>query len=284
MYEWTNEALNISVLTRAATGTPTTTVAFKPIHDSITATPNPVAPGQNTAITAAVKNTGGAGSALIDIEVYKDGVKVGQQFYDNQAFAANETKNFVYNWPAGAAGTYKVSVGIFKPGWTEVYSWNADVGTITVQSGTTPPPPTSAIVIYSDSLATSWENWSWDTATTMGAQLRVQYSSAWAGLFLHANSSVSTSGKTTLSFDINGSTSGNQVLQVYAYDQAGNGLGAHSLASYLPGGKVPANTWTHIDIPLSAFNAANKTITGIVCQGATGSIQAPYLIDNLQIK
>ncbi len=283
IYEWTNTALDITVLNRAPTTTPTTTppTAFAPAFESVTATPNPVTSGQNTAITAAIKNTGGAGNALVDIEVYKDGTKVDQKFYDNEAFTANQTRNFTLNWTSAGAGTYKVSVGIFKPGWSQTYSWNADVGTITITSGTTPPPPatsTPITIFTTTNLESGWANWSWDTAVTMGQELRAQYSSAWAGLFLHANNSVNTTGKTTLSFDINGLTTGNQALQVYLYDQSGAVLTKYALPSVL------ANTWAHIDIPLSSLNAANKVITGMVFQGTNGAVQGAYLLDNLQIK
>jgi hypothetical protein len=53
------------------------------------------------------------------------GQKIGQAYYDGQALSP-AALTFVSNWtvPTNAAkGTYTVKVGIFKTGWTGMYTW-----------------------------------------------------------------------------------------------------------------------------------------------------------------
>lgn len=80
-----------------------------------------------------------AGSALIDVEVYSpSGAKVHQQVYDNQSFAAGQTRTYQPNWtvPTNAAvGQYTVKVGIFRPGWGAMSHWNNQAATFTVTTG-----------------------------------------------------------------------------------------------------------------------------------------------------
>ena len=73
--------------------------------------------------------------------------------------------------------------------------------------------------VYIDSLTSGWQNWSWDSNLNFsntnpvkeGANsLSVQYSAAWAGLYLRASSPMSTSGLDSLRFWLHGGSSGNQ--------------------------------------------------------------------------
>jgi hypothetical protein len=85
-------------------------------------------PQESTVNLAVSVKSGSATTALVDVELYdQDGAKVHQQVYDNQTFAAGQTRTFTPTWrvPAGAAtGTYTVKVGVFKPGWGVLYHWN----------------------------------------------------------------------------------------------------------------------------------------------------------------
>jgi hypothetical protein len=64
----------------------------------------------------------------VDIEVYDpSGAKVFQQAYDNQSFAAGQTRSYSTSWgvpTTAAAGSYSVKIGIFSTGWGTLYSWN----------------------------------------------------------------------------------------------------------------------------------------------------------------
>jgi hypothetical protein len=282
LYEWTDQALPVTVLNRAPTGNPAFT-------QSVTlSSPNP-AIGSPETITANITDTGADGSALIDIEVYQNGVKVGQQFFDNQAFTANQTKTFTFSFTPTVAGNYSVSVGVFQPGWVSLFNWFDAAATFTAAGagGGTQP-----ISIYTDALGTGWENWSWSSTQNFADtsfvfqgtnSIKNTYTAAFGGLFLH-NAGVDTTGKTSLSFAINGGASGGQSIQVYTFDSAGVQSAVKNLSAYLPGGTIDANSWKQVSIPLADIGAQNKTVTGIVIQDASGGSGASVNIDSVQIQ
>jgi hypothetical protein len=135
-------------------GTPVPTVAPGGYVSSATTSPTSVSPGGTATISARI-TTGSAVTALVDVEVYSAaGVKMRQEFFDSQAFAANQSRTFSVTWsvPSGtASGTYHVMVGLFAPGWGTLYHWNGSAGTVTVGGGTavtatpTPALPTATL-------------------------------------------------------------------------------------------------------------------------------------------
>ena len=118
--------------TATATAAPVSPTATQPptapsFTTGATVAPSPVAAGGSATITASVRSAT-AMSALVDVEVYDaGGTKVHQQFLDNQAFTAGQTRAFPIAWaiPANAAtGSYRVAIGVFSTGWGTVYAWN----------------------------------------------------------------------------------------------------------------------------------------------------------------
>src|SRR5439155_1680006 len=108
-------------------------------------------PGKVATISSAVTSAGSA-TALVDVEVYSSaGSKVGQQFWNNQAFAAGQTRNYTSVWtaPSGAADTYSVRIAIFAPGWGPLYAWNGSAATFSVSTPTAVPTPTATTWILS---------------------------------------------------------------------------------------------------------------------------------------
>jgi hypothetical protein len=77
-----------------------------------------------------------ASSALIDVEVYdSSGALVLQNFWDQQAFSAGQTRTYTASWsvPQSArTGTYTVKIGIFSPGWGTLYNWNNQASVFSV--------------------------------------------------------------------------------------------------------------------------------------------------------
>ena len=111
--------------------TPTPTQATPPpapgFSSTGSATPVTAARGSQVQITVMVRS-GTATSSLVDLEVYApNGSKVGQIWFDNQAFSAGQTRSYTYTYTVGATatlGTYAVKVGVFSPGWGTLRSWN----------------------------------------------------------------------------------------------------------------------------------------------------------------
>jgi hypothetical protein len=125
--------------------------------------------------------------------------------------------------------------------------------------------------IYTDSLATGWNNWSWDTTVDFNhtntvysgtAAMAVTHNGPWAGLYLRAGSTMSTSGYSHLRFAIHGGSNGRS-LRLYLYD----GSNAMSPSHYFT---APPNSWTQVLVPLSSLG--NPTaIHGLVLQDQSGA-------------
>jgi mannan endo-1,4-beta-mannosidase len=102
-----------------------------------TATPSSVAPGQ----TLAVASTISAGTAIsgvnVDIGIWNPwGSRVAQHVVSAQTFAAGQSRSYSWGWavpPGLAAGTYRVSVGLFNSNWTTDYVWVNQADTFVVQ-------------------------------------------------------------------------------------------------------------------------------------------------------
>ena len=120
-----------------ATPTPTavpTQVTQPGFTSSATVAPASVARGAPVTIAAAVRSQTAA-AALIDVEVYTAGVKVAQQVWDSQGFAAGQQRTFSFAWtpPGNAAnGSYTVKIGVFGPGWSPLHHWNNSASTFSV--------------------------------------------------------------------------------------------------------------------------------------------------------
>ncbi len=267
---------------------PTPNQPFTPAHLGTTFLPQTPNTGKPVTITASIKNNGDAGAMLVDIEVYKDGNKVSQQFFDNSNFAAGETKEFTHTWTPGVAGNYTVSIGLFKPGWASAYNWLPNTKEIVVTNEAPNPPSGTSITIYTDALANNWQNWSWDTDTDFGStaqgspSIKVAMKSAWAGFFIHTDTPVSTANLSKLTFAINGGQNGGQSLKLLTYNAQGTVISTKEIASYIQNG-IQINNWSTVTIPLADIQAQNQNIIGFAFQGTNGQVQSPFFIDNLLI-
>ena len=134
--------------TPAATNTPSASPSFT---SGATISAATVAPGGNLGITSAVTSAT-TGNFLVDVEIYgPSGAKVHQQYWDNQSFAAGETKSFTTTWVVPTTvvtGAYSVKIGVFAPGWGTLHHWNSAAGQFSVgsASSTATPTPTSTPV------------------------------------------------------------------------------------------------------------------------------------------
>jgi hypothetical protein len=141
--------------------------------------------------------------------------------------------------------------------------------------------PQATLVIYDDALAGSWDNWSWNTAFNLGNGLPVHsgahsvavtYTAAWGALYLHANPAVSISGYEILRFFIHGGSTGNQHLRIVA-----NGDGSNDYAV-----TAVADTWTQIDVPLSALGNP-ATLSDLYWQDTSNGAQPIFYLDDIQL-
>lgn len=152
----------------------------------------------------------------------------------------------------------------------------------------TPPPPDPTpgptdAVIYGDSLASGWGNWSWSTSvdfsqtgtTQSGSSaMSVRYDGAWAGFYLHTDQAISLAGFTSLRFWIHGGATGERALRVGLAD------GATTISASLVALTAPAGTWSLFEIPLSELGGLTD-VTGVVWQENSGNAQPAFYLDNV---
>ncbi|MBX4215402.1 hypothetical protein KW797_00405, partial [Candidatus Parcubacteria bacterium] len=107
------------------------------------ASPATVAKGQPVAIQSTVTAKSAASNVVVDLEVFSaDNQKKYQQFFDNQTFAANQSKTYNISWTPTTEGNYTTKLAVFNSTWTTNYFWG-DVASFSVQ-GTTPPPTSTS--------------------------------------------------------------------------------------------------------------------------------------------
>src|SRR5262245_24956704 len=143
-------------------------------------------------------------------------------------------------------------------------------------------------IVYGDSLAAGWQNWSWGSSVNLngagavGGSRTIQWqpTSPWGGLYLHAVTAVQTSGSTSLQFAL-WATQWNQRLSVSVYGENLQLVGFAQLLSNV-GGDPPAQQWKTYSIPLSSLGAAGQRITGVVLQDATGGPQS-IAVDEIKL-
>jgi hypothetical protein len=137
--------------------------------------------------------------------------------------------------------------------------------------------------VYTDSLQSGWENWSW-AATVLNnlspthagtASIKIT-ATAYQALYLH-HAAFDSSPYASLSFWIHGGTSGGQRMQVQA-------LLSGAAQTAVPIGPLAANAWQQVTIPLSSLGAANKpNLDGFWIQDTTGTTQPAYFVDDIQV-
>ncbi len=150
-----------------------------------------------------------------------------------------------------------------------------------------PPARATPQVIYDDTLAAGWANWSWAAVNlaatapvhTGSHSIAVTYTAGWQGLYL-AHPGASTLGFSRLRFYAHGGSSGGQLIQLYAIRASDSG-DAHSPELQLA--PLAANTWTEIQISLTDLSAAGTDITGLVWQDRSGGSQATFYLDDITL-
>jgi len=145
------------------------------------------------------------------------------------------------------------------------------------------PPVTQAALdlpIYTDALASGWENWSWDASTNLDSAspvqsgsraVTVQISAAWGALYLHNTASIDLASYDRLRFWIHGGASGGQQLRVVA-----NGSGS-GYALTAQGGQ-----WSQVVILLSELGSP-ASLSDLYWQDAGGSPQPLFSLDQVEL-
>jgi len=148
---------------------------------------------------------------------------------------------------------------------------------------TSAAPARADVVMYTDALASGWQDWSWGGVTrdfarsapvhAGPASIGVTYTAGWSGLQIGRNDAVDVSGLDTLRCWVHGGSSGGQVVQIT--------VGNHILQVSTTRDVTPlANAWTMIDVPLSGLSTTQ--ITYIQVFNNSAGAQATFSLDDIR--
>src|SRR5579871_6185397 len=145
-------------------------------------------------------------------------------------------------------------------------------------------------IVFDDALESGWQNWCCATlnyANTSpvhsgSASISVTIAPGYQGIQIWHPDMDSTP-YASLTFWINGGSSGGQKLRVYGMLDAGGVQNQGQSASYsLP--TLSANNWQQITIPLSTLGVAGMpNFTGFVIQDTTGAAQPTFYVDDIAL-
>ncbi|GGJ29212.1 glycoside hydrolase family 44 protein [Deinococcus roseus] len=160
-----------------------------------------------------------------------------------------------------------------------------NTGTLTrtsVPSEVMPAALTNQSTVFADSLTAGYQNWSWSTTADFAATtpvqagtraMKVTFTAAWAGLYLHTDAPIDGSKVDTLRFYVHGGTTGNQAVRVVL--EAGGSLLSQSFSL-----TAKPNVWTLVEIPLSNLGKPSS-ISGIAIQDTLGKAQPAFFLDEV---
>jgi len=135
-------------------------------------------------------------------------------------------------------------------------------------------------------LENGWSDWSWcsrdfnSSVYTFNGRptTQVQYTGGWQGLFLNLDTPFPAQYFNALSFQINGGSTAGRTVLVYLTVNGKQTTGL-DLNKFILGGSVPANGWSPVTIPLSAFGVKpSDMISQILLQEGTGSAQDSFYL------
>ncbi len=142
------------------------------------------------------------------------------------------------------------------------------------------------MTIYTDSLVNGWSDGSYSVTRNFANtspvhsgtdSISATITNAWGAIGLN-HSSMATTGFASISFWLNGGTSGGQQLQMYGI----LGSAVQSPRPVLT--SPPAGTWQQYTVSLSALGVANATnFTGFTIQDHVGSTEPTFYLDDIQL-
>jgi len=145
------------------------------------------------------------------------------------------------------------------------------------------------LAVYDDQLRNGFDNWSWaannlaQTATVHSGHSAISFEpDGWSGFFLHRDAGIDTAFYDALELWIHGGATGGQNLRI-AFVIGGDPAGEGALSAFLPGGRIPAGTWTKVRIPFAALGVTSGVFDGFWLQDGTGGDQPAVYLDDVQL-
>ena len=145
-------------------------------------------------------------------------------------------------------------------------------------------------IIYDDALENGWQNWGWATINYANTSpvhsgsdsISVTIVNGWDGIQIWHNDMDSTP-YASISFWLNGGTSGGQKLQMYGLVDL-NGTNNWAQSPRYSIGTQAANTWQQFIVPLSGLGvASSNNFTGFVIQDSQGTAEPTFYLDDISL-
>ncbi|HXB61148.1 MAG TPA: hypothetical protein VNU95_16365 [Candidatus Acidoferrales bacterium] len=239
----------------------------------ITSSANPAAYNQSVTFTATVVTNGvAAGNATGAATFSFDGFV----FTTNELNSGRATSSALTNLPVGSDVITAVYFGGNYPASTNTF-------TQMVNPPSGPGVATANLPIYTDNLVNGFQNWSWATVNFQNfspvhsGSYSIAVNDAGDQGLVFMRSQFNDSAYTSLSFWVNGGSTGGQSFQVWGELDDTNEM-AYPVTS------LPANTWEQITVPLYVLGIAGKpNVTGISIQGTAGKSQPTFYVDDVEL-
>ena len=190
-------------------------------------------------------------------------------------------------------GTPNRSTQIRTSDFTAILDYLAPVKKVTVSQGLAlmhpapPAPPVAGMLIYEDTLASNFQDWSWAThdLTQMavvhtGARAISFEPDAWAGLVFHHATPINTALYSGVELWIHGGTTGGQAVNLQLF-LAGQDKGSAAISD-LMGTPIPAGAWKRVFMPFGALGISG-TFDDLYVQDGSGLDQAKVYIDGVRL-
>ena len=230
---------------------------------------------------------------------FGSGISFTSMVETNGVTAGNATGQVVFSSPNGPFSTNTMSDGAVAsssitnlPGGTNlitaIYS-GGNYSPITntldqiIVPSSGPGIAQANLPLFTDNLVNGFQNWSWATVNLLnespvhsGSYSISVTDYGYQALWLE-HAEFNTTPYTSLSFWVNGGSTGGQQAQVWGM------LDGTNQVAY-PIGPLPTNAWRQITIPLSSLGVSNMpNCTGFQIQGNTGAAQPTFYVDDVQL-
>ncbi len=144
--------------------------------------------------------------------------------------------------------------------------------------------PSADLVVYGDSLAAGWSDWSWNAAVNFSnsspvfsgsASIAVTFNQAWAGLSLRTGTPVQPAHYYTLTFRVHGGTGSAKQLRFFVQEtDSGGALGEYDFSA-------PPGTWTTITRTFATMGNPSQ-VARINIMDRIGVAQGTFYVDEIR--
>ena len=241
----------------------------------LTSSANPLADGGSVTFTATIRTNGVTAGNATGTMVFSSAYS--GPFSTNTMSGGSATSSSITNLPVGS----NLITAIYSGG---NYAAGTNMLNQLVNAPSGPGIAQANLPIYTDNLVNGFQNWSWATVNLENytpihsGSYSISVTDGGDQALALERSDFNSSPYASLSFWINGGSTGGQQVQVWGLLDGANQV------AYPLGTSLPANTWQQITIPLSSLGVANKTnCSGFWIQGSAGAAQPTFYVDDIQL-